>query len=401
MFYLRFVNTFQPFNYQLFNNFLYFAAKYSATMDNNWFILSDTTEIDSPALLLYKDRVANNIELMLHIAGDAERLVPHVKTYKMIELVRMQVMRGISKFKCATIAEAEMTAKAGASTVIIAHQLVGPKIERWAQLVQAFPQVEFVSLVDCADAASAYQVVFSRHGLVANVLVDVNNAMDRSGHPVNEELFPFYQSLFRYPYLKVLGLHVYDGHFRDTDFAARKAKSDQAFAGIKTLLEQIQAAGLPEPMVIAGGSPAQTVHTLREGVYLSPGTCLVWDWGYGESLPDQPFQWAGLVLTRVISKPKAGYITVDLGHKAIAAENPLDKRVKFLNLDNYRFVSQSEEHLVLEVKDWEKWKVGDVLYGVPYHICPTINLYEDAYIIQNGTWVDTWNVVARKRKIAI
>lgn len=370
-------------------------------MDNNWFTLTDTTQIDSPALLLYKDRVLNNIDLMLRIAGDAERLVPHVKTYKMAEIVRMQVMRGISKFKCATIAEAEMTAKAGASTVIIAHQLVGPKIERWAQLVQTFPQVEFVSLVDCADAASAYQVVFSRHGLVANVLVDVNNAMDRSGHPVDDALFPFYQSLFRYPYLKVLGLHVYDGNFRDADFAERKAKSDQAYAGIKTLLEQIKTAGLPEPMVIAGGSPAQTVHALREGVFLSPGTCLVWDWGYGEGLPDQPFQWAGLVLTRVISKPKEGFITVDLGHKAIASENPIDKRVKFLNLDNYRCISQSEEHLVLEVDDWEKWKVGDVLYGVPYHICPTINLYEDAYIIQNGNWIDSWNVVARKRKISI
>lgn len=370
-------------------------------MDNNWFLLNDTSQIDSPALLLYTDRVAYNIQLMLQIAGGPERLVPHVKTYKMAELVRMQVMRGITRFKCATIAEAEMTARAGAATVVIAHQLVGPKIERWAQLVQSFPEVEFISLVDCPDAAAAYQVVFSRYGLVANVLVDVNNAMDRSGHPVDDELFPFYQSLFRYPYLKVIGLHVYDGHFRDPDFASRKAKSDQAFAGVQTLLGQIQAAGLPEPLIIAGGSPAQTVHALRSGVHLSPGTCLVWDWGYGESLPDQPFQWAGLVLTRVISKPKAGYLTVDLGHKAIASENPIEKRVKFLNLENYRFVSQSEEHLVLEIKDWNKWKVGDVLYGVPYHICPTINLYEDAYIIQNGEWVDTWNVVARKRKIGI
>ena len=38
----------------------------------------------------------------------------------------------------------------------------------------------------------------------------------------------------------------------------------------------------------------------------------------------------------------------DLGHKAIAAENPIDKRVNFLNLDQYSFVSQSEEHLVLD-----------------------------------------------------
>jgi len=279
--------------------------------------------------------------------------------------------------------------------------LVGPKIERLAQLVQVYPHVKFVSLIDCAESAMSLQEVFSRHGLTAKVMVDVNNAMDRSGHPMNEALFPFYQSLFRYPYLKVIGLHVYDGNFRDADFAVRKTKSDQAYLWVNRLLDQIQAVGLPAPLVIAGGSPALTVHALREGVHLSPGTCLIWDWGYSEGLPDQPFEWAGLVFTRVISKPKQGYITLDLGHKALSSENPLDKRVKFLNLDKYRFVSQSEEHLVLEVVDWEKWKIGDARDGVPDHICPTINLYEEAVVINVGKHTDTWQVVARKRKINI
>ena len=64
-------------------------------------------------------------------------------------------------------------------------------------------------------------------------------------------------------------------------------------------------------------------------------------------------------------------------------------------------VSQSEEHLVVEVNDSEKIKVGDVLYGIPYHICPTVALYDEANIVVNGEVVDRWDIVARRKKITI
>ena len=54
---------------------------------------------------------------------------------------------------------------------------------------------------------------------------------------------------------------------------------------------------------------------------------------------------------------------------------------------------------MVEVNDWDHIAVGDVLYGVPYHICPTVALYDDAHIIENGDLVDQWNIMARKKKI--
>jgi len=45
--------------------------------------------------------------------------------------------------------------------------------------------------------------------------------------------------------------------------------------------------------------------------------------------------------------------------------------------------------------------VGDVLYGVPYHICPTVNLYDDVSVIKNHKKVATWEITARKRKLEI
>jgi D-serine deaminase-like pyridoxal phosphate-dependent protein len=128
---------------------------------------------------------------------------------------------------------------------------------------------------------------------------------------------------------------------------------------------------------------------------------LLWDYGYNSFLQEQGFECAAVLLTRVISKPKEGIITTDLGHKSVSAENPINKRIFFLNLDEYEVKSQSEEHLVVEVKDWDDIKVGDVLYGIPYHICPTVALYDEANVIEEGNLVDKWNITARRKKITI
>ena len=49
-------------------------------------------------------------------------LRPHVKTHKTPQIVAMQVRRGITRCKCATIAEAEMSAAAAGSVVITASK---------------------------------------------------------------------------------------------------------------------------------------------------------------------------------------------------------------------------------------------------------------------------------------
>lgn len=100
-----------------------------------------------------------------------------------------------------------------------------------------------------------------------------------------------------------------------------------------------------------------------------------------------------------MSLPTSNYICVDLGYKAIASENPLDNRVKFLNAPELEPVSHSEEHLVLEAKEGHSYKIGDVLYAVPIHICPTVASYQEALVIQDGEQVASWKTLARDRRI--
>ena len=49
----------------------------------NWFTIKNIDAIDSPALVIYKERVQNNIRFLIGMVnGKLEHLRPHVKTNK-------------------------------------------------------------------------------------------------------------------------------------------------------------------------------------------------------------------------------------------------------------------------------------------------------------------------------
>jgi D-serine deaminase-like pyridoxal phosphate-dependent protein len=367
-------------------------------MSKPWYEIDNIDELDTPALVVYPERVGQNIARAVGMVGDARRLRPHVKTHKSPAVTRLMLDAGIRRFKCATIAEAEMLAVAGAPDVLLAYQPVGPKVGRLLQLIRQFPSTTFSCLIDHRDAAAAMSKVFTAAGLVVPVYLDLNVGMDRTGIAPGQEALALYQTALGLEGIDPVGLHVYDGHIRDTDPAALKAKCDEAFGPVLTLREEIG----KNLTIIAGGSPTFPVHAGRAAeIQCSPGTFVYWDKGYGDQFPGQPFTPDALVVTRVISLRGDTRLCLDLGHKSIAAENELGRRVFFLNGPELRAVGQSEEHLVVEAGPGHGYRIGDVLYGVPYHICPTVALYERAVTIEAGRTTGEWKNVARDRKISV
>jgi D-serine deaminase-like pyridoxal phosphate-dependent protein len=153
-------------------------------------------------------------------------------------------------------------------------------------------------------------------------------------------------------------------------------------------------------VLVAGGTPTFPIHAAKKNTICSPGTTVLWDYTSQERFPDLTFEYAALVITRIISRIGSKLITLDLGHKAVAAESPLP-RVKFLNHPEIIPISQSEEHMVAEVPDNNNYQLGDVFYGVPCHICPTCALYHEAVVVNEYKWTDNWNVMARDRFINV
>src|SRR3989442_110060 len=102
---------------------------------------------------------------MIAIADDVKRLRPHMKTHKLAEVIRMQMEQGIMKFKCATIAEAEMTARCGAPDVLLAYQPVGANVQRVIRLVKSFAETRFSVIADDAEAIRALSAAAEAAGL--------------------------------------------------------------------------------------------------------------------------------------------------------------------------------------------------------------------------------------------
>ncbi len=368
------------------------------TPSMDWYEVSNVRDIDSPALLVYPDRIKNNIAGMIRIAGSPDKLRPHVKTYKMSEVVKMQMEAGIKKFKCATIAEAEMLGMIKAPDILLAYQPVGPKISRLFNLTRFYPKTKFSALIDNPSVIEDLSSFFSKGRNILNVFIDIDSGDHRTGVNLSKA-FDIFEYAWNSEGLNPAGLHVYDGHIRDSNFKDRKEKCDREFEPVREVVEKIREKFSIDPEIVAGGTPTFPIHAQRDNVICSPGTTLFWDWGYELSFKDLHFEFAAVLLTRVISKPGPGLLCLDLGHKSVAPENPLNSRVKFLNLPEVEFISHSEEHLVVKTAKSDSIPVGEVFYGIPIHICPTTALYEKVFVIEKSKFTKTWKVIARDRKI--
>lgn len=367
--------------------------------DGYWYQLNDTSAIDTPALLVYPDRVIHNIELLKSMVTTPGALRPHVKTNKSVDVGRLMVSHGISKFKCATIAEAEMLGRCGAEDVLLAYQPTDTKLMRFVKLMGLFPNTIFSCLVDNAVTAKHISDAAMANGLVIPVYIDLNVGMDRTGIDTDKAL-PLFEYLTTLPGIAFKGLHAYDGHIEEEDIAERTAHCEAEFAHVEQLRQNIERSGHPYPLLIAGGSPTLGIHAKRPHTECSPGTFIFWDKNYHDHVPDLDFAFAALVLTRVVSLPDATKICVDMGYKSIACEKPLQTRAHFLNA-HLKAYSHSEEHMVLEAGEGPPYQVGDEFYVVPMHICPTVAMYDHAYVIENGACTGKWEITARSRELTV
>jgi D-threonine aldolase len=363
--------------------------------------IENIEDLDSPSLVVFPDLVKYNIDKAVEMVGDISRIRPHIKTHKTAEVIKLCQAFGIEKYKCATIAEAELLAICEAEDVLLAYQPVGKKIDRLIQLIQKYPKTSFSCLIDSYAIAYELSRIGNETYITFKVYIDINTGMNRTGVDTEGalKLAIECQNLVN---LKISGFHCYDGNIRDIDFNTRKKDCDASSQKIENLKISLEKEGFLNLNIIIGGSPTFPIHAKRNNVECSPGTFVFWDKGYQESCPEQPFIPAVLAITRIISLPNATRICTDLGHKSISAENDITRRVFFLNANELKFISQSEEHLILEGTEGHNYKIGDVLLGIPIHICPTIALYDSIHVIENERITgQTWKVAARDRSINI
>jgi D-serine deaminase-like pyridoxal phosphate-dependent protein len=372
--------------------------RHNLTGTKPWFELCHPDEIMSPALLVYPQRVEENILRMISMAGSVDNLRPHVKTHKMSSIVKLNLKHNVSKFKCSTLAEVEMAAQCGGSDLLLAMQPSGPQISSFFRLQQRYPNSRISVIADHADVIRQISDQAVYNGQIAGVWLDINNGMNRTGVKPGKKAIDLYRLICNLPQIMPRGLHVYDGHIHHPDPAERKRAIEKGFAPVTGMVRTLVRDGLPIPAIVAGGTPTFPVYAVHPEVEASPGTLILWDAGYSEHFPDLDFLHAAVLLTRVVSIPGRNLLCLDLGHKAIAAEMP-HPRVRLIGLPPHEFVTHSEEHLVIKLVRADRYRPGDVIYGIPWHICPTVPRYAFAYAVENHNIVGKWKIDARDRQI--
>ena len=366
--------------------------------------IKEPGKIFSPGLVVFRELVEQNVKTMIAMAGGVDRLRPHCKTHKMPEVIKLQQDLGISRFKVATFAEAEMVAEAGAKDIFLAYNLVGPNIERAVNFRRKFPHVRFAVTADDVESIQQLGQAIAVSGKTIDIMLDINPGRDRTGLPIGDEARSTYELINKTPGLVAAGLHLYDGHLREPELAVRKQAVSQYWEQIAVFRDELLSMDLPVPKITCGGTPTFPAYTALSdpAIEFSPGTCIFHDAGYGGTFSDlEKFTPAALVLTRVISRPTANRVTFDLGTKAIASDPPMGQRAVLPDLPDAVQVLQNEEHLVVETEQANQFRPGDWTLAIPEHVCPTSALHKSATVISNGEIVGEWLVVARDRCLTI
>ncbi|MEA3463350.1 MAG: D-TA family PLP-dependent enzyme [Bacteroidota bacterium] len=363
-----------------------------------WYKPENETSIATPCVLLFPDRIEENIRRMIAIAGSAKRLRPHVKTHKTAEVIKLQQQQGIEHFKCATLSEVALVAEASGKDILLAYPLLGPSIKLWFDLMEQYPDTRFSLCVDSEQALAQLEHQARRRNRQVDLFVDIDNGMHRTGMDP-EKAYRLIHLIANSKDFHFRGLHIYDGHIHETDPGERKKHCDHDFKVVNSLVDYLEQDGISVEEQACGGTPTFPIHATYPSRTLCPGTPLLWDAGYMQKIPDLEFFPAAVVAGRVISKPGSD-LCLDLGTKSLASEMP-HPRLHFLGLDLTGVSNHSEEHLVINCREADQLSVGDLVYALPTHICPTMALHEEVYVVQNRQVTLTWKVAARQRTYPI
>src|SRR5439155_14882376 len=249
-----------------------------------------------------------------------------------------------------------------------------------------YPAVQFAVTADHAGPVAALGDALVSAGKTVSVLVDIDCGQHRTGIPTGPAARKHYEQIAATKGLTAGGFHLYDGHNHQTNLDERRAAVLGAWEPALKLRDELVAAGLSVPRIVAGGTCSFPIFAgLNDpALELSPGTIVFNDWGYSEMFPDLRFTPAAMLLTRVVSRPTADRVTFDLGYKAVASDPPAGNRLRFPDLPDAKIVLQNEEHLVVETREAGRFHPGDELLAMPRHICPTSALHQQVYVVSGG-----------------
>jgi len=233
------------------------------------------------------------------------------------------------------------------------------------------------------------------------IFIDLNPGMNRTG--IAGDRLDDIRDIARRSGVRFRGLHYYDGHMSAHSLHERERPAHEGYDRLMELVDALESSGLEIGEVITSGTPAfpfaLTYHGFRGRRFqhsVSPGTVVFNDATTLRQLPPEyGYVPAALVLSTVVSQPLPNVFTCDAGHKSVSADAGVPTCV-VVGHPEWTPLKPSEEHLPVEAADASTMPgIGDSIYLLPRHVCPTVNNFDHALFVKEGHVIGLERVTAR------
>ena len=225
------------------------------------YAVSAIEDVLTPALLLYPEEVANNIDRTLALlSADANRWRVHIKTAKLSYTLKMLLDRGVQNFKCATTLELLTACRTGAIDVLLAYPAIGANARRAQEIAQQFPNVRISVLVESEGQLQQWRT--SRVG----IFLDINPGMNRTGIDQTDtpKIIALAQAITAAG-LEFRGLHYYDGQYGNRAEPERTQATHRGYDHLLKIASDLDRSGITVPEVITAGTPTFPCSLSYEG----------------------------------------------------------------------------------------------------------------------------------------
>ncbi len=348
-------------------------------------------DIPTPALILDVGALDRNIRLMADFFATGPcRLRPHVKAHKTPEIARRQLAAGsCTGLTCATVGEAETVAHLGAD-LLIANEVIGAG--RCARVAQLARSHSMTVAVDSPVGVAQISRAAVDAGVTIGALVDVNVGQQRCGVLPGHDAVTVAREVAGMPGIELRGVMGYEGHLQAIrDRREREQQAREAMRALVSTAELLRQAGLPCPIVSAGGTGTHDISGRVDGVTeIQAGSYVLMDTDYGDT--GVPFEQAFWVLGTIVSRPSPDRCVADCGHKAATKDHG---HPRVAGMAGATVTALNDEHAVIAVAEGTRIAIGDRVRLVPSHTDPTVNLHDVFYALDGERVAGVWPIAAR------
>ncbi len=357
-------------------------------------------ELDTPVLIVHDEILQRNLHRMADYAASRNiTLRPHFKTHKSAVIGQMQKDLGASGMTCAKLGEAEALVDAGVyDDIFIAHELVGPL--KMARLVALMDRARIRVNVDTIDSARGLNAAMAAAGKTLDVVIELNTGQDRAGVKPGEEALGLAKAIRdELPNLRVVGVMTHEGQVNATDgMESMTTTALAAGTDVVACAELLREHGFDISVVSVGSTPASFTTTTIDGITeMRPGTYVFNDRAYFR-FGITPDDCALRILATVVSRPAPDRAILDAGSKTLALDLSPDAVGHGLIVEypDAVIARVSEEHgVVILPEGMQGMQVGEKVQIIPNHVCPTVNLQDELFLLREGKVIGTIPVIAR------